>query len=41
MVRNRVVIKVLKRVVIGITVLAGVSALYTGYHELFLATGWT
>ena len=31
----------LKRVGIGIAVLAGVCVLYTGYRELFLATGWT
>ena len=34
-------ISVLKRVGIGIAVLIGVCALYTGYRELFLATGWT
>ena len=31
----------LKRVGIGIAVLVGVCALYAGYRELFLATGWT
>ena len=34
-------ISVLKRVGIGIAVLVGVCVLYTGYRELFLATGWT
>ena len=34
-------ISVLKRVAVGIAVLVGVCAFYTGYRELFLATGWT
>ena len=34
-------INVLKRVGIGTAVLVGVCAFYTGYRELFLATGWT
>ena len=32
---------VLKRLAIGIAVLAGVCLLYTGYRELWITTGWT
>jgi NitT/TauT family transport system permease protein len=36
-----VAVNVLKRVGIFVAVLAGVCALYTGYRQLYLATGWT
>ncbi len=32
---------VLKRVAVGLAMLLGVCAIYTGYRELFIATGWT
>ena len=37
----RVAVKILKRVAVFVLVLGGVCALYTGYRQLYLSTGWT
>ena len=37
----RVAVTILKRVGIFVAVLGGVCALYTGYRQLYLTTGWT
>jgi NitT/TauT family transport system permease protein len=36
-----VAVRVIKRVAVFIIVLGGVCALYTGYRQLYLSTGWT
>jgi NitT/TauT family transport system permease protein len=36
-----VTVNVLKRLGIGLAVLAGLSAFYVGYRQLYLSTGWT
>jgi NitT/TauT family transport system permease protein len=36
-----VAVNILKRIGVGIAVLAGLCAFYTGYRQLYLSTGWT